>query len=237
MEKKDGAVQNQRVSQPGETIRAQRKKLAMTLSDLSGRTGLAVSTLSKIEKGQVSLSYDKLMLVAQGLGVDMAMLIQPSHGSVVSTAGSRGRRVVQRVGEGQIIETHSYHQVYLATEILNKQFTPLLGEAKLRTIDAFMAEFGDWIRHPGEEFMLVLEGVIELHTELYAPVRLNAGDSVYFDSDMGHAYIKGADGPCRSVAMCSSRGEEQIIEQMINAAERRAAEQTSAPPRVRRSRA
>ena len=35
----------------------------------------------------------------------------------------------------------------------------------------------------------VLSGRLELHTELYQPVRLKAGDSIPFDSSMGHHYV------------------------------------------------
>ena len=66
---------------PGDHIRSVRRRLGLTLSDVSGRTGLAVSTLSKLEKGNMSLSYDKLMLLSKGLGVDMAELLADVPGS------------------------------------------------------------------------------------------------------------------------------------------------------------
>jgi oxalate decarboxylase/phosphoglucose isomerase-like protein (cupin superfamily) len=44
---------------------------------------------------------------------------------------------------------------------------------------------------------------VVFHTELYAPVLLQAGDSVYFDSSMGHAYLRVGDGPCRVLTVCS----------------------------------
>jgi len=204
---------------PGETIRALRKRSGLTLSELNERTGLATSTLSKLEKGHMSLSYDKLMLLSKGLGVDMAELLDPApHTS--ATQGS-GRRVVVRAGEGQLVETSSYRQLYLATELLNKRFTPMVVELKARTMAEFLAEFGDFIRHPGEEFAYVLEGEVEFHTELYAPVRLKAGDSMYFDSEMGHAYLKGCEGPCRLVGSCAPRGrEEHVMEAFVSASER-----------------
>ena len=59
---------------PGEHIRSLRKRLGLTLSQVGERTGLAVSTLSKLEKGHVSLSYDKLMLLSRGLGVDLSLI-------------------------------------------------------------------------------------------------------------------------------------------------------------------
>ena len=97
---------------PGDHIRSVRKRLGLTLSELGSRTGLAVSTLSKLEKGNVSLSYDKLMLLSRGLGVDMAELLQDAPGARPAPGGS-GRRVVHRAGEGQLVETQSYQQVYL----------------------------------------------------------------------------------------------------------------------------
>ena len=193
---------------PGKRIRALRQRHGLTLSDLSARTGLAVSTLSRIEQGHVSLSYDKLMLLSKGLGVDMAQLLDSAPPSSGGSPGP-GRRVAQRHGEGQVVDTQCYAQRYLATELLNKKFTPLIGEAKARTMEEFFAEFGSFIRHPGEEFALVLEGEIEFHSELYAPLLLKTGDSVYFDSEMGHAYLKGSDQVCRILAVCAPRGSAE----------------------------
>jgi transcriptional regulator with XRE-family HTH domain len=214
---------------PGETIRALRKRFGLTLSELSGRTGLAPSTLSKLEKGHMSLSYDKLMILSKGLGVDMAELLDSAPQGQSASGG--GRRVVHRAGEGQLVETQSYRQLYLATELLNKRFTPMVVELKARSLDEFMAEFGDFIRHPGEEFVMVLEGEVEFHSELYAPVRLKAGDSMYFDSEMGHAYLNACDGPCRLFAACAPRGrEERIMATFMNASERLAG--SPVPPKT-----
>jgi len=210
-------------SAPGATIRALRKQAGMTLSDLSQRTGLAVSSLSKLEMGHISLSYDKLMLISKGLGVDMARLLDTASDHAPAPE-ARGRRVVHRAGEGLHVQTGSYDQRYLATELLNKRFVPIVVELHARTLDAFFAEFGNFIRHAGEEFAFVIEGEVELHTDLYAPLRLKAGDSVYFDSEMGHAYLKASDAPARLVAVCAPCGHEEsdtLIETFANAAGRR----------------
>ncbi len=209
---------------PGETLRAMRKRAGLTLAELAGRTGLAVSTLSKLEMGHVSLSYDKLMLVSKGLGVDMAELLDSSpHPGAAAAYG--GRRVVHRAGEGQHVETRSYSQSYLATELLNKRFTPIHVELHARTLDEFLAEFGDLIRHPGEEFTYVIEGEVAFHTDLYAPLVLRAGDSIYFDSEMGHAYLKASDGPCRTITTCSARGRDETMKDtFVNASVKHAGE-------------
>ncbi len=212
---------------PGEAIRALRKRIGLTLTELSGRTGLAVSTLSKLEMGHVSLSYDKLMLISKGLDVDMAELLDTTpHPNGAATHG--GRRVVQRAGEGQHVETRSYSQVYLATELLNKRLTPIFCELHARTLDDFFAEFGDFIRHPGEEFTYVLEGEVAFHTELYAPLTLRAGDSIYFDSEMGHAYLKASDAPSRLITTCSPRGRDETMKDtFVNASVKHAGERAA----------
>jgi transcriptional regulator with XRE-family HTH domain len=207
---------------PGEAIRSLRNKLGLTLSAVSERTGLAVSTLSKLEKGKVSLSYDKLMTLSTAFGVDMAQLLAPAGTPEQAPPPSRsGRRAVQRAGEGYDVETQSYRQLYLATDILHKLATPLLAEVRARTLAEFTTEFGGLIHHPGEEFAYVMEGVVEFHTELYSPVRLNVGDSVYFDSGMGHAYLKAADERCVVLAVCCTRGDShEMMEEFKSVSER-----------------
>ena len=74
----------------GERLRAIRKAQRLTLKALSARSGVALSTLSKIELGQISVSYEKLAAVARALDVDIAALFDPRAGA----APARGRRPV-----------------------------------------------------------------------------------------------------------------------------------------------
>lgn len=208
-------------SNPGATIRALRRSANMTLVELSARTGLSASTLSKLEAGHLSLSFDKLTVISRGLGVDMTELLG-SSAQPAAPVLSGGRRVVQRGGEGKQVETHCYSQTYLATELLHKKMTPMVVELHARTMEEFRAEFGDFIRHPGEEFVYVIEGEVEFCTDLYEPVRLRAGDSLYFDSEMGHAYLKASDEPCRVVVAAAPRGgRDPMIETFVSASRKR----------------
>lgn len=184
-------------SQPGDTLRALRTQRGWTLSELSDRTGLPISTLSKVENNRMSLTYDKLTRISRGLEVDIADLF----GSTSATPQQvpTGRRSITRAGEGYSIETDNYGQRFPASELRQKRFTPIMAEVRARSLQ----EFGELVRHSGEEFALVLEGSLELHTDLYAPARLEVGDSIYFDSNMGHAYIAIGDAPCRVLSVCT----------------------------------
>ena len=225
MKKTTDPTQDNRNGNPGATIRALRRNADITLAQLSAKTGMAASTLSKLEAGHISLSFDKLMTISRGLGVDMTELLgapPPAPApAVVVPPSNLGRRVVQRAGEGQQVQTRSYSQNYLATELLHKKMTPMVVEVHARTMEEFLAEFGDFIRHPGEEFIYIIEGEVDFHTDLYAPVSLSAGDTLYFDSEMGHAYLKASDAPCRIVAAAAPRGAaEPMIDTFVSLSEK-----------------
>ena len=191
-------------AKPGAILKQLRAQKGWTLADVSERTGFPISTLSKIEKGQVSLSYDKLARISKGLDIDIGVFFS-NEGPRSQQSVLGGRRSIMRKGEGRTIETHSYQNQFLATDLLNKRFVPILGQGYVKSID----DFGDMIRHQGEEFCYVLEGALELHSELYAPVLLEAGDSIYFDSGMAHAYISVGDAPCKVLCICS--GDESKL--------------------------
>ena len=192
-------------AKPGKVLKSLRQANGWTLADVSRRTGLQVSTLSKIENDKLSLSYDKLARLSRGLEIDIGVLFS-SEAAATPPAAVTGRRSVTRAGEGRLIETETYESLYPATDLLNKRFVPIVSEIRARSLD----EFSEMIRHPGEEYTFVLEGTVELHTSLYAPVRLETGDSIYFDSGMDHAYVSVGAGRCRVLTVCSGE-ESQLI--------------------------
>ncbi len=85
--------------------------------------------------------------------------------------------------------TPQYKYEALATELTHKKFFPLRATITARISQLSQADAPDVASHAGEEFVYVLSGEIELHTDYYAPCRLQAGDSVYFDSGMRHALV------------------------------------------------
>jgi transcriptional regulator with XRE-family HTH domain len=194
------------VARPGAALKALRRKHGWTLSEVSRRTGLPTSTLSKIENDKMSLTYDKLARISAGLQVDISVLFSGGAGAE-GQIGASGRRSIARAGEGKAIETKNYSHLYPAWDLLNKSIIPIIADLHARSLE----EFGELIRHPGEEYAFVLEGEVDLYTSLYAPVRLKAGDSIYFDSEMGHAYIAVGEGRCRVLSLCSAP-ETQLIE-------------------------
>jgi transcriptional regulator with XRE-family HTH domain len=226
----DQPAADQRVANPGAALKALRRKRGWTLADVSKRTGLPASTLSKIENDRMSPTFDKLARISTGLQIDIATLFGGDAGADAQPAAT-ARRCIVRAGEGKAIETRNYSHLYPAWDLLNKRIIPIVAELHARSLE----EFGELIRHPGEEYAYVLEGEIDLYTSVYAPVRLKTGDSIYFDSGMGHAYIAIGEGPCRVLSLCSAP-ETQLIAATAGRPRGEDARRSATPGRRRRHR-
>src|SRR4051812_13062226 len=104
--------------EPGEALRKARIASGLTLRDLAGRVGMPYSTLSKLENGKMSFTYDKLIRLAQGLGIDLQELMGSASQAPASAAS--GRRSVTRAGEEALAESESYTHFYPAVDLVAK---------------------------------------------------------------------------------------------------------------------
>jgi len=163
-----------------ERVRGLRKARGWTLEQAAQAAGLARSTLSKIENGQMSPTYEALKKLAGGLGISVPQLFTPPQARPPA-----GRLSTTRAGEGERQLTTTYEHELLAQGMLGKRMLPYRARIRARSLE----EFDGWVRHEGEEFLLVLTGVVRLHTEFYAPIDMKRGDSCYYDAAMGHNLI------------------------------------------------
>ena len=166
--------------QLGKRLREIRQSLSLTLEEASQKTGLARSTLSKIENEQISPTFTAVQKLANGLQIDIPQLFAKPRGTMVS-----GRRVLTKAGAGTPHPTSTYEHELLSTDLARKKMVPFKTRVRARSFN----DFGDWVRHEGEEFLLVLEGELALYTEFYEPVVMSVGDSMYYDANMGHALV------------------------------------------------
>jgi transcriptional regulator with XRE-family HTH domain len=160
---------------------------------MSERTGIPVSTLSKVEHDRLTLTYDKLQQLSQRLNLRMSELFaEPEEAEAAVTA----RRSIGRIDDAIRVQTPNYDYYYLCPELRRKRMIPVLTRVRAKSL----AEFGELVHHSGEEFIHVLE----------------AGESVYIDSNMGHAYTaaKGCD-EVLLLGVCSS-ADEQLMESLLN---------------------
>lgn len=177
-------------------VKALRMRSSMTSGELAERAGLAPSTISKIEAGQLSPGYETIQRLAIGLGVEVAELFGPRLDTVTT-----GRRGVTRRGEGQFYTSDRYEYEALAADLSKKQFLPLLATIKAREVH----DLSLLPSHEGEEFIFVISGTVMVYSDLYEPLTLQAGDSVYFDSRAGHALTSVGEDDAKIVWVCSDR--------------------------------
>ncbi len=177
----------------GRRLRQLRRDKGWTLAVLAERSGLAISTLSKAERGVISLTYDRLLLLARGLDVDLAALFHADGESFAP-----GSFAVARKGEFERQETANYVYEMLFPELWNKAMSPMMGSLKARQL----VDFEDFVRHPGQEFLVVMQGRVTVFVEGREPVHLNQGDGLYFDSAVGHLYASDGDQDARILVVC-----------------------------------
>ena len=164
----------------GLRVRELRKSRNWTLEQAASQAGLARSTLSKIENGQMSPTYDALKKLAVGLQITVPQLFTPPVNNQIN-----GRLSHTKACEGQSHVTVTYEHELLANNLSKKQMLPYRAVIRARSMD----EFDGWVRHDGEEFLYVLTGLVRLFTEFYEPIELRRGDSAYYDASMGHNVV------------------------------------------------
>jgi len=204
MRAEPGAVSD--VPAPSRAIRDVRIAQGLSLRALSARAGLPYSTLSKLENGKMALTYDKLIRLAQALNVDLKDILAGPEEPTAPIAV--GRRSVTRAGEALDADSEKHVHHYPAADLLGKMMIPIIIDVQARSVD----DLGGLVRHGGEEYLYVLRGSMELHSDLYAPLPLGPGDSVYFDSGMAHGYVRTSQEPCSVLAVCAGQGIQQLAD-------------------------
>jgi transcriptional regulator with XRE-family HTH domain len=167
----------------GVRLRQIRKLRRLTLKALSGQSGVALSTLSKMELGQISVSYEKLAAVARALSLDVGQLLDAR---AAAPAGAPVRVVASSsAGTGAVYSSGNYDYRMLATNFPGKRMTPL----HARIVAREPGDFTDFVRHPGQEFVMVLSGRVRIHFETGESIELRRHESAYFNSAIGHIYL------------------------------------------------
>ncbi|MEM8560949.1 MAG: XRE family transcriptional regulator [Pseudomonadota bacterium] len=186
---------------PGIALKNIRLKLGLTLADVSERSSIPLSTLSKIENGKSLMTMDRMSRIAVALDVNIVDILCLEKND--KTTHAPGRRSVTRLGEENVLFSPHGEYAYHAQDLLEKSFIPIVAKIKTKSV----SEFGDYHRHDGDEFVLVLQGELALYSDTYAPLNLKKGESVYFDSRIGHAYVSVGSEPCELLIICCNDGK------------------------------
>jgi transcriptional regulator with XRE-family HTH domain len=195
---------NENLPTLGNIMRALRARNGWTRKQMSARTEIPLSTLAKVEKDLLTLSYDKLMRIAQRLNMRLSELLAQGD---APASRLMTRRSIGTLDSAVRVNSPNYDYYFLCPDLRKKRMIPIFGRPHARTLE----EFGELVRHAGEEFIFVLTGRVEVHTEFYEPVILEPGQCMYIDSGMGHAYLLGPGCDEASVLSgCTSEGGDLL---------------------------
>ncbi len=143
----------------GHEVRAYRKKLGITVTDLASATGVSVGMLSKIENGNISPSLTTLQTLSKALGVPITAFFRGFEEPRSATFVKAGQGVnIERRG------TRAGHQYSLLGHIDNNT-SGVTVEPYLITLTTDSDVFPTF-QHEGMEFLYMLEGeVVYRHGE------------------------------------------------------------------------
>ncbi len=154
----------------GAKLRDMRKKLGMTLEDISQKTGFTKSFISQIENGKNSPSISSLKKICYALGTTISELFEDER-NIVHTLDKK---------DYKILKNKTMSITFFASKIVNRKMEPLLIE-----IDPYSETGTDFYRHTGEEFGYVFEGTMTVVIGNDEHV-LEEGDAIYFSSNLPH---------------------------------------------------
>ena len=182
----------------GKALQRLRKDNGWTLSVVSAKTGVAISTLSKIENNQSSPNYDVLVRLAEGLGVDFVELFK----SRSFTTFAPGSRTINRAGDSILYNSALGEYHILSAELAKKTLQPMLVCVPTGKDAPDILS-----NHGGEEFIYVLSGTLKFFMEPYSATVLEEGDSVHFDGVMPHGFVAVGDVDAWILSVCFSERE------------------------------
>ncbi|WP_282039333.1 helix-turn-helix domain-containing protein [Halomonas alimentaria] len=164
----------------GKNLKALRHDRGLTIAQIAAASGISAASISRIENGRLSPTYEVIVNLAAALEVEVNELFYYAERSALG-----GWRTLTRAGDRPVIETPNYRFELMCSEMVAKDFLVFTATVLNTSIE----EFGELQQHSGHEQIVVLEGEVEVWTKHYSPARLREGDSMAFDSQMGHAVI------------------------------------------------
>ena len=176
----------------GEKIKSLRESRSISMEELANRSGLALEQIERIENNIDLPSLAPLIKIARVLGVRLGTFLddQDETGPAICRKSEAGDSISFSNNAIQSRRHMAYHS--LAKAKADRHMEPFL-------IDVAATDDVDFVlsSHEGEEFILVLEGTMEVcygkNTYL-----LEEGDSIYYDSIVPH-HVHGYKGQAAKI--------------------------------------
>src|ERR1700723_4089245 len=107
----------------GGLLRSLRSRNGWTLKEMSQRTNIPVSTLSKVEHDRLTLTYDKLVQLSQRLNIPISELFADAGAAEPAVTA---RRSIGLTEDAVRVNTKNYDYYYLCARLGRKGMIPIL---------------------------------------------------------------------------------------------------------------
>ncbi len=162
-------------------LRGLREALDMSIEDLAEQAQVSPDLAKSYESGTVEIPVSYLVTVAHICGVDLTEILSGGEARLHSYS-------LVRKGKGLSVERRKdYDYKSLAYKFVGRRMEPFM--VRVPSKDESQLTFN---AHPGQEFIYVIEGRLEIRLEKNVEV-LEPGDCLYFSSHSPHA-LRGLDG-------------------------------------------
>ncbi len=156
----------------GSKLRKMRKSLELGVVEAAERAGISPGFLSAIELSKANASVATLHRVTAVYGTTVLELFDVPN---------KPQRLMHP-GEGRVLRTDSGVDIELLS-VGTKMLEPMLFR-----IPPSAGSDGAY-SHAGEEFIYMLKGTLEIWLDETECFRLKAGDSFWFESNLGHRWF------------------------------------------------
>ena len=191
--------------QIGERIKSLRTRKQMSLDEASKESGIPQSIISGIEDLSVSPPLGDIISLAKAFHVSVGEVLGDSADSPFCIVRSDDRKTVSRFSSASG-KSGGYSYESLGHQKQNRQMEPFL--VTLTPVED--PQLVEPNQHVGEEFLFVLEGLVEIRLAGHTDV-LNPGDSIYYDSNLPHVVSCHGNDPATILAVIYARKELMIL--------------------------
>lgn len=173
----------------GTALRAARRSRGLSLAQVAAATSISRSLLSLIETGQSDVTIGRLLRLAELYGVPITDFLPDQTPSAHGVVREADRRRIHLTDEGV--------ELQVLVPAGHRAMLPVLADIEPGGGSA------ELLHHAGEEFLLVLEGVVQIELEGVEAFVLERGDSLYYASDRGHRCVNVGPGTARILAVAT----------------------------------
>ncbi|HIZ83510.1 MAG TPA: XRE family transcriptional regulator [Firmicutes bacterium] len=185
-----------KIAEIAERIRALREIMEISPEEMARATGVSTEEYLELEKGEQDFSFTFLFNCAERFGVDMIEIITGENPHL------SGYCLVRKGTGLPIKRRQGFKYEHLAATFRDKISEPFLVTAPY--LEAEQDKPIALSVHEGQEFDYILSGSLKFVHDNRIEI-LHAGDSVYYDSGIGHGMIATGGQDCVFISVVMRR--------------------------------